>query len=154
MEMKFRKPTEIDAADIATWKYEGEYSFYDNDKTEAKLQWARNIHNEENVFVACNEENEMICNFSFRYDEDEGDYVFGIQMRPNLTGKGMGTDIVRAILDFGRDKYKYDRVGLLVAKFNKRAIRVYEKLEFVQFDEFLWNVNGEEKEFIAMRKCY
>lgn len=36
MKIDFRKPTERDARDIAKWKYEGIYSFYDNDKTEAK----------------------------------------------------------------------------------------------------------------------
>lgn len=152
MNIEFRKPTENDAKDIVTWKYEGIYSFYDNDKTEGKKQWAANIHHEENTFVLYNEKNELIGNCCFDYDENQ--IMLGVQMRPDLTGKGMGTEIVKIILDFGREKFKFDEIRLYVAKFNKRAIRLYEKLKFEIIDEFIWNVNGEEKEFISMKKNY
>lgn len=138
--------------DIATWKYEGEYSFYNNDKTEEKKEWAKNINKEENTFVMYNEKNQLIGNCSFDYDE--GQIMLGVQMRPSLTGKGVGTEIVKAILEFGTEKYKFTNIELLVAKFNKRAIKVYENLDFQKIEEFIWNVNGEEKEFIAMRRSY
>ncbi len=153
MNIKFRKPLEKDANEISTWKYDGQYSFYNNDKTEAKKEWASNIHKEENTFVIYNELEELIGNFSFDYDDD-GHLMFGVQMKPSFTGKGMGTEIVQSILSFGKETYKFDKIELLVAKFNKRAIRVYEKLGFVKTEEFIWNVNGEEKEFIAMKKVY
>ncbi|MBS4539352.1 GNAT family N-acetyltransferase [Clostridium sp. D2Q-11] len=152
MNLEFRKPTEQDGSDIATWKYEGEYSFYDNDKTETKNEWARNIHNEENAYVIYNENNELIGNCSF--DLEDGEYMFGVQMRPDLTGKGKGTEIVKTILDFGKKTYDFNTLVLLVAKFNQRAIRIYEKLDFEIIEEFVWNVNDEQKEFIAMRKTY
>lgn len=154
MNIDFRKPTESDAKDIATWKYEGIYSFYDNDKTEAKRQWASNIHKEENAFVMYNEKNELIGNCSFDYDEEDNKFMFGVQMRPNLTGKGMGTEVVDTILNFGKEKYKFNEIYLLVAKFNKRAITIYEKLGFKTIDEFIWHVNNEEKEFIEMSKTW
>jgi len=154
MNIDFRKPTESDAKDIATWKYEGIYSFYDNDKTEAKRQWASNIHKEENAFVMYNEKNELIGNCSFDYDEEDNKFMFGVQMRPNLTGKGMGTEVVVTILNFGKEKYKFNEINLLVAKFNKRAITIYEKLGFKTIDEFIWHVNNEEKEFIEMSKTW
>ncbi|HAK41419.1 MAG TPA: GNAT family N-acetyltransferase [Clostridium sp.] len=152
MEFKFKKPTEIDAKDIATWKYEGEYSFYDNDKTEAKQEWALNIHKEDSAFVIHNEKDELVGNCSFNAEDDE--FILGVQMRPNLTGKGTGTQFVKAILDFGRNTYKFNEIQLFVAKFNERAIKIYEKLGFKKTEEFIWNVNGEEKEFIAMVKKY
>jgi len=154
MNIDFRKPTENDAKDIAAWKYEGEYCFYNNDKTEAKKQWASNIHKEENTFAMYNENNELIGNCCFDYDEEDKLYTFGVQMRPSLTGKGMGKEVVSAILNFGRETYKFNEIDLLVAKFNRRAITLYEKLGFKTIDEFIWNVNGEEKEFIAMRKSW
>ncbi|WP_105617012.1 GNAT family N-acetyltransferase [Vallitalea okinawensis] len=153
MYIDFRKPSKEDAKDIAEWKYEGIYSFYDNDKTEAKQQWARNIHHEENTFALYNENKELIGNCCFDFDEEEG-IIFGVQMRPDLTGKGMGTDLIKIILDFGKEKYQYDEIKLYVAKFNRRAIRVYEKLGFVVNEEFLWHVNGEEREFIGMFKRF
>jgi len=154
MNIDFRKPTENDAKDIAAWKYEGVYSFYNNDKTEAKKQWASNIHKEENTFAMYNENNELIGNCCFDYDEEDKLYTFGVQMRPSLTGKGMGKEVVSAILNFGRETYKFNEIDLLVAKFNRRAITLYERLGFKTIDEFIWHVNGEEKEFIAMRKSW
>jgi len=154
MNIEFRKPTENDAKDISTWKYEGIYSFYNNDKTEAKRKWASNIHNEENTFVMYNEKNELIGNCSFNYDCDDKVFMFGVQMRPSLTGKGLGTKVVETILNFGKETYKFNELDLLVAKFNRRAITIYERLGFKTKDEFIWHVNDEEKEFIAMRKTW
>ncbi|MGH4123395.1 MAG: GNAT family N-acetyltransferase [Clostridium sp.] len=152
MKFEFRKPTESDAKDTVTWKYEGEYSFYNNDKTEAKKQWVSNIHNEENTFAIYDEKSELIGNCSFDYED--GQINLGLQIRPSLTGKGRGTEIVKAILEFGKEKYKFNDIELLVAKFNKRAIKIYERLEFKITEEFMWHVNGEDKEFVAMRKVW
>lgn len=154
MNIEFRKPIKSDAIDIATWKYEGEYSFYDNDKTEAKKQWASNIHNEENTFAIYNEKNELIGNCNFEYDEEDKQFEFGVQMRPIFTGKGMGTEVVTAILDFGKRVYKFNEIVLFVAKFNKRAITIYERLGFKTIDEFMWHVNDEDKKFIKMKKTW
>lgn len=152
MKIEFRKPTEIDAKEIATWKYEAPYSFYDNDKTEAKQLWALNVHKEENAYTMYNGENQLIGNCSFWYDEEDGRFMVGLQMNPIFTGKGLGVEHVKEIVNFGREKYKFDELGLLVAKFNKRAIKVYEKLEFKIIDEFLWHVNEEDTEFYTMKK--
>lgn len=94
MEFKFKKPTEVDAKHIAIWKYEGEYSFYNNDKTEAKQQWALNIHKEKNTFAIYNEKDELIGNCSF--DFDDGEFILELQMKPDLTGGGTGTEFVRS----------------------------------------------------------
>ena len=152
MKLEFRKPTEADSREIAAWKFEGEYSFYDNDKTESKKEWAMNLHKQENAYAIYNENNELIGNCCFEFDEEE--VLFGIQMKPSLTGKGMGAEVVTAILEFGREKHKFNQISLLVAQFNKRAIKVYERLGFVVREEFMWYVNGEEKEFYEMRKVW
>lgn len=151
MKIEFRKPTVVDAKDVATWKYEGEYAFYDNDRTDTKQQWVLNIHQEKNTYSIYNEQNELVANCCFSYDEDEG-WLFGVQMRPELTGQGMGADMVTAIINYGKEQYKYHKLNLLVAKFNKRAIHLYEKLGFEVVEEFVWNVNGGEYDFVAMLK--
>ncbi len=152
MRLEFRRPTEADSREIATWKFEGEYSFYDNDKTESKKEWAMNLHKQENAYAIYNEGNELMGNCCFEFDE-EGT-LFGIQMKPSLTGKGMGAEVVTAFLEFGREKHEFNQVSLLVATFNKRAIKVYERLGFKVREEFMWYVNGEEKEFYEMRKVW
>ena len=57
-------------------------------------------------------------------------------------------------LNFGKNTYNFNEISLLVAKFNERAIKIYKKLGFEKTEEFIWKVNGEEKEFIAMVKKY
>lgn len=152
MKLKFIKPTKDHGELIATWKYGGEYSFYDNDKTESKQEWAKNIDKEENTFVIYNENNELIGNCSFDYED--GEFMLGVQMKPAITGKGMGTELVKEILDFGRKQYKFNKIELLVAKFNKRAIKVYERQGFTITEEFMWHVNNEDKEFISMKRVW
>lgn len=151
MMLEFRKPTENDSKEISTWKYDGIYSFYDNDKTKTKQEWALNIHKDENAFMIY-KENELIANCCFNFDKDK--ILFGIQMKPNLTGKGMGTDIVNAALNFGREKFKFNNIWIFVAKFNNRAIKIYKKLGFKITYEFVWKVNGEETGFIEMQKSW
>lgn len=151
MKIEFRKPTQLDGKEIATWKYEGEYAFYNSDKTEAKQQWALGIDQEDNTYVIYTERGKLIGNCCFDYDEDDG-WTFGVQMRPDLTGRGMGREIVNAIIAYGKEMYHYDTLSLLVAKFNKRAIHLYTQLGFYVVEEFEWHVNGGNYDFVAMSR--
>ncbi|RSK27678.1 N-acetyltransferase [Bacillus sp. HMF5848] len=150
MNMTFRKPTKEDAEFIATWKYEGDYSFYNNDKTEAKLQWAQNIYKEDNTFVICDECDNVLGNCSFELEDNE--YILGVQMNPSFTGQGSGTEFVSHILQFGKETFNYESITLFVATFNKRAIRIYDKLGFKTTDSFIANANNEITEFVVMKK--
>ena len=154
MEIEFRRPTKSDVEDMVTWKYEGIYSFYNNDKTEAKKEWISNLYNEEDAFSMYNEENELIGNCCFEHDDEHNEYLFGVQMRPCLTGKGMGTEVVTNILNFGKEKYNLSEITLLVASFNERAIRLYEKLGFKIIEQFPANVNNEDIIFVEMKKAW
>ena len=155
MNLEFRKATREESKLMANWKFEGEYSFYGNDKTQAKKELIENMFEDEFAFVIYNENNELIGNCCFDRDEDDNGkevLLFGIQMKPELTGKGLGKEVVEKALEFGKSKFKYNEINLLVAKFNKRAIKVYEKIGFKKIDEFIMNANGEQKEFIEMNK--
>lgn len=154
MKVQFKKTIEVDSKEIATWKYDGEYSFYDNDKTEAKQEYILNMHNEKDVYVIYDENNELIGHCSFDYDEEDKEFSLGVQMKPSFTGRGMGTEVVEKIISFGRETYGFNELVLLVAKFNKRAIKVYENLGFQWVEEFTWFVNNEEKEFFKMKKSW
>ncbi|MGL4731945.1 MAG: GNAT family N-acetyltransferase [Clostridium sp.] len=155
MNIEFRQPTKEDGINISIWRYDGIYNFYNNDKTKAKQDWAKNIASEENTFVIYNN-NELIANCCFEYEKDDKAYsnkfYIGVQMKPELTGKGMGYDIVTKIIAFGKEKYKFNELFLIVAKFNKRAIKLYKKLGFTITDEFMLHANGEDTDFIEMKK--
>lgn len=68
-----------------------------------------------------------------------------------LTGRGYGTDFVKSVIDFGKQKYNYSYIDLTVAKFNERAIKVYEKLGFKIVEEFINTIRGVDYDFQAMR---
>lgn len=149
MKLEFRVPTKSDVEDILTWKFEGIYSFYDNDIDVNKMEWIKSIVDSDNDFAIYDEHNRLIGNCGFEYIDEF--FCVGVQMRPDITGQGFGTEFVKAIVEFGKQKYNLEYIDLTVAKFNKRAIRVYEKLGFKVVEEFVNTIRGNDYDFMAMR---
>ena len=107
-------------AEIAAWRYEPPYDFYDGD--------AEPVKNPERFFVVRDAEGTVS---GFYYFEPKGDVLdYGLGLRPDLTGGGRGLDFFAAGLAFGRERYAPKRVRLYVAAFNERAIAVYERAGF------------------------
>ena len=149
MKLEFRVPTKSDVDDILTWKYDGIYSFYDNDIQKEKMEFIESFVDSDDNFSIYNDNNKLVGNCSFYYIEEF--FCVGLQMRPDLTGKGFGIEFAKSIIDFGREKYKLNYIDLTVAKFNNRAIKVYEKLDFKVIDEFVNTIRGNDYDFLAMR---
>ena len=149
MKLEFRVPTKSDVDDILTWKYDGMYSFYDNDIQKEKMEFIESFVDSDDNFSIYNDNNKLVGNCSFYYIEEF--FCVGLQMRPDLTGKGFGIEFAKSIIDFGREKYKLNYIDLTVAKFNNRAIKVYEKLGFKVIDEFVNTIRGNDYDFLAMR---
>lgn len=149
MKLEFRAPIKSDIEDILTWKYDGIYSFYDNSIQKEKIEWIESFIDSDDNFSIYNEHNELVGNCSFYYIEEF--FCLGVQMRPELTGKGFGTEFVRAIINFGKKKYNLSYIDLTVAKFNKRAIRVYEKVGFKFVEEIVNTIRGNDYDFLIMR---
>lgn len=152
MKLEFRVPTKSDVDDILTWKYDGKYSFYDNDIQKEKMEWIESFIDSDNNFSIYNDNNKLVGNCSFYYIEEF--FCVGLQMRPELTGKGFGVQFAKAIIDFGREKYKFNYIDLTVVKFNNRAIKVYEKLGFKVIEEFVNTIRGNDYDFLAMRLAF
>ena len=152
MNLKFRKPTKSDAEEILNWEYEGEYSFYNNNIQKEKIEWILSFPDSDNVFSIYNENEKLVGNCTFYYIDEF--FCVGVQMRPDITGKGFGKEFVSSIIDFGREKYNLSYIDLTVAKFNKRAIRVYEKLGFKVIEEFVNTIREEDYDFLAMRLVF
>ena len=60
----------------------------------------------------------------------------GIGVRPDLTGRGKGIEYANAVLKFAESKLSPKAFRVTIAAFNKRALRVWQKLEFEHQQSF------------------
>lgn len=151
MKYDFRKVTNNDVEEILPWKYEGIYSFYNNDSVQAKIDWIKGLPEEDKAFSVYSDKNELIGHCEIYTDEG---ITLSVQMKPDLTGKGMGKEFVQAFLQFAKEKYNLKSIGLMVAKFNERAIKLYKNIGFEKTEEFTSESNGKEVEFLVMEKQF
>ena len=120
MKHRVEQMTSEDFEDMASWRYEQPYDFYDGDIDP--------VLNPERFFAVRDESGAFVGNYYF---EQKGDVVeYGLGLRPELTDRGLGTEFVRAGLDFARARFSPIAITLAVAAFNERAIRVYERAGF------------------------
>ncbi|WP_200905849.1 GNAT family N-acetyltransferase [Caloranaerobacter sp. TR13] len=63
--------------------------------------------------------------------------TLGITLDANFVNQGYGTEALNIFLDYFFNKLKMKTMCLSVAKFNKRAIRCYEKNGFKRIGEYL-----------------
>ncbi|MEF2965846.1 GNAT family protein [Paenibacillus sp. M1] len=73
-------------------------------------------------------------------------------LNPSLTGKGKGVDFLASCIQFVQENYQTSNLQLVVAEFNKRAIKVYERVGFVSKQSFKSKVGDEEMDFIVMQR--
>jgi RimJ/RimL family protein N-acetyltransferase len=105
---------------IAGWRYPAPYDFYDGDPEP--------VLNPERFFEARDGRGETIGFYYF--EEQPPDLDYGLGLRPDLTGRGLGLQFFLAGLAFARERYHPEQVLLHVAAFNERARRVYERAGF------------------------
>jgi RimJ/RimL family protein N-acetyltransferase len=106
----------------AAWRYEPPFDFYDDDGLPVKNpEWFYAVRDGEGALVG------------FYFFEEVGDDLFyGLGLRPDMTGHGLGERFVLAGLEFARQRYGPRRMVLDVAAFNERARRVYQRAGFVE----------------------
>lgn len=75
----------------------------------------------------------FIGNIEFM-DIHDGAGELGIAVTAAMQDRGYGTEAVRAMVDYGRDALGLHRVFLKVFPDNARAIHVYEKCGFREYD--------------------
>jgi RimJ/RimL family protein N-acetyltransferase len=81
------------------------------------------------------------CSFGEDGQVTGGDYTrnaldIGLGLRPDMTGKGYGSDFLVEIMSYARDIFEFETFRLTVAVFNERAISLYRGLGFKAVSEF------------------
>jgi ribosomal-protein-alanine N-acetyltransferase len=106
---------------MRSWRYPPPFDFYDGD-IDPPL-------NPERFFVALDAEGELVVGFYY-FEEKPPDLDYGLGLRPDLVGQGLGLEFFNAGLAFAHERYEPRRVYLHVAEFNERARIVYERAGF------------------------
>jgi len=121
MNLVIRQASVETLAAMASWRYEPPYEFYDGDEEP--------VNNPERYFEALVVEDGELVGFYY-FEHKEGALEYGLGMRPDLTGRGLGLEFVRTGLEFARRRFAPERIVLNVAAFNDRARIVYERAGF------------------------
>jgi len=125
--------TQACAREVAHWRYEPPYDFYDLASDPADEAAMHDPSRAEHYRAVIEEDGERLDAFWF-FDWD-GDVVeVGIGLRPDLTGRGLGESFLRAQLDYATHRWRPASFRLFVAAWNERAIRLYERLLFREVD--------------------
>jgi ribosomal-protein-alanine N-acetyltransferase len=143
--------TQADAEEIAAWRYEPPYSFYDATADADDLRLLLDAESREDRNFSVFDEGAALVGF-FEYKPRGADVEIGLGLRPDLTGRGLGLEFVEASLAFGRERFRPETFRLAVATFNRRAIRVYERAGFAPVREFDHETNGGRHRFLEMAR--
>ena len=120
MELTIREASAETHLLLATWRYPPPCDFYDGT--------VEPVLNPERFFEAVDERGELVGFYYFEPKPPDLDY--GLGLRPDLTGQGLGRRFFDAGLAFARECFQPRRVFLHVAAFNERARLVYERAGF------------------------
>jgi RimJ/RimL family protein N-acetyltransferase len=107
-------------AEVASWVYGPPYEFYDGDNAP--------VNDPERYYAARDENGELV---GFYYFDEQADALeYGLGLRPDLTGRGLGLEFFETGLEFARARFEPRKIKLNVAAFNERARIVYERAGF------------------------
>lgn len=144
---EFQPIDESSVRAILNWRYEPPYDIYNDLEEGASLQYF--LHPQNNFYKIMTVNSELVGYCSFGQDEQVagGDYYdealdMGMGIRPDLTGRGKGIEYANAVLEFGEGLLKPKALRVTIAAFNKRALRLWQKLEFEHQQSFERKCDG------------
>lgn len=158
---KTRHISEYEAFQIARWVYEEPYSIYSFEPTPATMRELLDgsYHAVTNKYgdltgYYCLGKNARIGDDDFTHPlyDDERFVDIGFGMQPDLTGQGRGATFLKICLAKASTIIGEKDFRLSVADFNKRAIRVYEKVGFKQIGVISAKDYNRRFDFIVMTR--
>jgi [ribosomal protein S18]-alanine N-acetyltransferase len=146
----FRPMDDADAREVAGWRYDPPYDFYDSTADPDDLAELFDPERRKDVYFSVLDEERLVGFFQF--ESADGVVDVGLGLRPGLTGRGLGAGFLEAGLEFAGTRFAPERFTLSVATFNGRAVRVYERAGFRRGEVYLHETNGGEYEFLRMER--
>ncbi|KPI55536.1 acetyltransferase [Clostridioides difficile] len=144
--------TEEHAIEITNWKYEGEYSIYNlpswNEIKKNNLSLAK--EDKRKNFISFIDDNKELIGFINLLDKGSSVY-FGIGIKPDYCGMGIGKEIISLGLEECRNKYSTKPVVLEVRTWNTRAVKCYESQGFKIVETKIQKTYLGNGEFFVMR---
>ncbi|MBN4001200.1 GNAT family protein [Nostoc sp. LPT] len=149
---------ESNARAILSWRYEPPYDLYNYLEDEANL--LQDILHLQNTFYSIMDENSLVAYCSFGQDGQVsgGNYRdsaldIGMGIRPDLTGRRKGAEYANAVLEFADSLFKPKAFRVTIAAFNKRAIRIWQKLGFEHQQSFERGSDGMQFIVLLRSDC-
>lgn len=154
----FHPMSEEYASLIAHWKYKKPYSMYSMDGSYDCISELMNgdyyyVLDNLNTLVGfiCNGNSARIPGgYEIGIYNDSKYLDIGLGMRPEITGKGRGLEFLTHCINFLKEQFKAQNFQLVVAIFNERAIKVYERTGFIKGIIFKSKVEDLDVEFVVM----
>lgn len=127
---------------LILWKYEEEYACYD---IEDRISSISKLFEESDYdfFVGFNESEEMVGYMECFFKEDILEVGHGLN--PIFIGKGLSYDFILDSIEYAVEKYDYsgEVIRILIEPFNKRALKVYQRIGFTIIEETLQYIKLE-----------
>ncbi|MGG0413321.1 N-acetyltransferase family protein [Peribacillus simplex] len=136
--------------------YEGEYfitiSEEFNKTPEQQRDWIRRLlENERETIIVAAINGEVIGWIGFQSENRKRmshKGSFGIMIRKNFRGMGIGKDLVQALLDWAETNPLIEKVSLGVFSTNHRAIALYKSMGFVEEGRKIKEFKMSEREYV------
>lgn len=108
-----------------------DYNFPQLSESEQKMWYGRKNQHGRKCYSIFNKENRLIGYIALRklnYLDKSGE--IGIVIDPKYHNMNYGTEAITLFLKWFFEEFKFHKLNLIVAAYNKRAIRCYEKIGF------------------------
>jgi ribosomal-protein-alanine N-acetyltransferase len=141
--------TQAEAEEIATWRYPGEYAFYNADWIPEGLAELLDPARRRDEYASARADGELEGFVQLAPAPGPATEI-GLGLRPDLTGRGLGAAFTQAAIALAR-AHGAERITLAVAAFNLRAIRVYERAGVAETGRHVRHLGGRDWEFVDMQ---
>ncbi len=133
----FRRLEREETEAILRWTYESPYDLYNHRPADRDMLLREFLEAENFYFALLDEQDDLVayCCYGTSARVNGGDYSvealdLGLTVRPDLTGRGLGSSFAKAVIEHGIRTFSPEMLRVTIARFNKRAVRVWERNDF------------------------